>query len=634
MGRSTSNEARERMSQFELLGARRFGPFFWTQFLGALNDNLVKNALVILFAFRMSGAVFSENTLVNLSTGLLTLPFFLFSATAGQIADKFDKARIIRVVKLCEIGIMLLGAAGLRLHSVPLLLAVVFLLGTHSAFFGPVKYSILPQHLHVDELVGGNALVQTGTFAAILLGTMLGGALVKLGGEAAVAASALALAGAGWLASRGVPPAAAPATDLRLDWHPVRETLRIVGFARESRTVFLSILGISWFWFYGALFLAQFPGLTRHVLGGDEWVATLLLVIFSVGVGLGCMLCERLSGRTVELGLVPFGSIGLSLFAADLFFATRGLEPAGAPVGPLTLFAGLHHWRVLADLLLIGAFGGFFIVPLQALVQQRSEPSRRSRIIAANNILSAAFMVLAAVLGIVLRDAGLTIPELVLVTAIVNAAVAVYIYTLIPEFLMRFLVWLLVRTVYRMRTRGMENLPEEGAAVLVSNHVSFVDALVIAAACHRPIRFVMDRNYFHLPVLNFFCRTVGAIPIASRKEDPQLVEQAFDAVARALEEGSLVCIFPEGRLTANGDLGPFRPGIERVIARTPVPVVPLALCGLWGSFFSRKDGRAMRRPFRRFWSRIECVCGEPVPAALVTAAALRERVAALRGDRR
>ena len=622
------------MSQFELLGARRFGPFFWTQFLGALNDNLVKNALVILFAFRMSGAVFSENTLVNLSTGLLTLPFFLFSATAGQIADKFDKARIIRVVKLCEIGIMLLGAAGLRLHSVPLLLAVVFLLGTHSAFFGPVKYSILPQHLHADELVGGNALVQMGTFAAILLGTMLGGTLVKLGGEAAVAATALALAGAGWVSSRGVPPAPAPATDLRLDWHPVRETLRIVGFARESRTVFLSILGISWFWFYGALFLAQFPGLTRHVLGGDEWVATLLLVIFSVGVGLGCMLCERLSGRTVELGLVPFGSIGLSLFAADLFFATRGLEPAGAPVGPLTLFAGLHHWRVLADLLLIGAFGGFFIVPLQALVQQRSEPSRRSRIIAANNILSAAFMVLAAVLGIVLRDAGLTIPELVLVTAIVNAAVAVYIYTLIPEFLMRFLVWLLVRTVYRMRTRGMENLPEEGAAVLVSNHVSFVDALVIAAACHRPIRFVMDRNYFHLPVLNFFCRTVGAIPIASRKEDPQLVEQAFDAVARALEEGSLVCIFPEGRLTANGDLGPFRPGIERVIARTPVPVVPLALCGLWGSFFSRKDGRAMRRPFRRFWSRIECVCGEPVPAALVTAAALRERVAALRGDRR
>ena len=622
------------MSQFGLLGARRFGPFFWTQFLGALNDNLFKNALVILFAFRMSGVAFSENTLVNLSTGLLTLPFFLFSASAGQIADKFDKARIIRLVKLFEIGIMLLGAAGLGLHSVPLLLAVVFLMGTHSAVFGPVKYSILPQHLHPDELVGGNALVQMGTFAAILLGTILGGALVKLGGETAVSATVLALAGAGWLASRGVPSAPAPAADLRLDWHPVRETLRIVGFARENRTVFLSILGISWFWFYGALFLAQFPGLTRHVLGGDEWVATLLLVVFSVGVALGCMLCERLSSRTVELGLVPFGSIGLSLFALDLFFATRGMAPAGAPVGALAFLHSLGHWRVLTDLVLIGAFGGFFIVPLQALVQQRSEPSRRSRIIAANNILNAAFMVLAAVLGIVLRDAGLTIPELVLVTAVVNAAVAVYIYTLVPEFLMRFLVWLLVHTVYRMRTRGMENLPEEGAAVLVSNHVSFVDALVIAAACRRPIRFVMDHNYFHLPVLNFFCRTVRAIPIASRKEDPKVVEQAFDAVAHALEEGSLVCIFPEGRLTPNGDLGPFRPGIERVVARTPVPVVPMALRGLWGSFFSRKDGRAMSRPFRRFWSRIECVCGEPVPAALVTAAALQEHIAALRGDRR
>ena len=621
------------MGQFALLGARRFGPFFWTQFLGALNDNLFKNALVILFAFQVSGAVFSTNTLVNLSTGLLTLPFFLFSVTAGQLADKVEKSRIIRVVKLFEIAIMLLGALGLHLHSVPLLLGVVFLMGTHSAVFGPVKYSILPQHLHEDELVGGNALVQMGTFVAILLGTILGGGLVSIAarGETVVSVTVVSLAVGGWLASRWVPSAPSQATELRLHWSPLRETLRAIGFARENRTVFLSILGISWFWFYGALFLAQFPGLTREVLGGSEGVATLLLALFSVGVALGCILCERLSGRTVELGLVPLGSIGLTLFALDLFFATRGMAPAGPPILWCPFLASAGHWRVLADLMLIGAFGGFFIVPLQALVQQRSEPSRRSRIIAGNNILGSLFIVLAAVLGIVLRDTGLGIPQLILVTALVNAAVAVYIYTLIPEFLMRFLVWLLVHTIYRMRTRGMENLPEEGAAVLVSNHVSFVDALVIAAACRRPIRFVMDHNYFHLPVLNFFCRTVRAIPIASRREDPKIVEQAFDAVARALEEGSLVCVFPEGRLTSNGDLGPFRPGIERVVARTPAPVVPMALRGLWGSFFSRKDGRAMSRPFRRVSSRIECVCGEPVPAAQVTAAVLQERVAALRG---
>src|SRR5713101_4781351 len=603
MDRSSRDGAKTgtRMGQFELLRSRRFGPFFWTQFLGALNDNLFKNALVILFAFQVSGAMFSTDTLVNLATALLTLPFFLFSTTAGQIADKFEKSRVIRVVKLFEIAIMLLGALGLHRHSVPLLLAVVFLMGTHSAFFGPVKYSILPQHLRDDELLGGNALVQTGTFVAILAGTILGGVLVSIPGrgETVVSATVLAIAVAGVLASRGVPPAPAQATDFRFDWNPLRETLRLVGFVRENRTVFLSILGISWFWLYGALFLAQFPGLTRDVLGGSEGVATLLLTLFSVGVGLGCILCERLSGRTVELGLVPFGSIGLSVFALDLFFATRGLAPANPPIGVAAFLGRAHHWRVLADLVLIGAFGGFFIVPLQALVQQRSQPGHRSRIIAGNNILNALFMVGAGVLGIVLRREGLTIPQLILVTAVVNAAVAVYVYTLIPEFLMRFLVWLLVHTVYRLRTRGLEHLPEAGAAVLVSNHVSFVDALVIAAASRRPVRFVMDHNYFHLPVLNFFCRTVRAIPIASRKEDAKVVEQAFDAVAHALEEGSLVCIFPEGRLTPNGDLGPFRPGIERVVARTPVPVVPMALRGLWGSFFSRKDGRAMSRPFRR-----------------------------------
>jgi 1-acyl-sn-glycerol-3-phosphate acyltransferase len=624
------------MGQFGLLRSRRFGPFFVTQFLGALNDNLFKNALVILFAFQVTGAAFSTNTLVNLATGLLTVPFFLFSATAGQIADKVEKSRIIRVVKLFEIAIMLLGALGLRLHSVPMLLGVVFLMGTHSAFFGPVKYSILPQHLREDELVAGNALVQMGTFVAILAGTILGGALISIAGrgEGIVAATTLTLAVGGWIASRGVPSAPAQATDLRFDWNPLRETVQLVSIVRENRTVFLSILGISWFWLYGELFLAQFPGLTRDVLGGSEGVATLLLALFSIGVALGCVLCERLSGGTVELGLVPFGSIGLSFFALDLFFATRGLSPVQPPVGWRSFLTQVHHWRILADLVLIGAFGGFFIVPLQALVQQRSAPGHRSRVIAGNNILNAIFIVLAAVLGIVLRHWGLSIPQLILWTALVNAAVAIYVYTLIPEFLMRFLVWLLVHTIYRLSTRGMENLPEEGAALVVSNHVSFVDALVIAAASRRPIRFVMDNSYFRLPVLNFFCRTVRAIPIATRKEDPALMERAFDNVAQALEEGSLVCIFPEGRLTPNGDLSPFRPGVERVIRRTPVPVVPMALRGLWGSYFSRVDGHAMRRPFRRVWSRIECVCGEPVAAAQATAATLQERVQALRGDLR
>ena len=621
------------MGQFELLRARRFGPFFWTQFLGALNDNVFRNALVILFAFRAVDGGLAPDTLVNVSAALFILPFFLFSATAGELADKLDKARLVRLVKAIEIALTALGTIGLLRGSVALLLVVLFLMGVHSTLFGPVKYSILPQHLREQELVGGNALVQTGTFVAILLGTIVGGVLaaVPTTGPALVGATVLALAIAGWLASRAIPPAPPADPTLRVRANVVAATMETIGFARENRTIFLSILGISWFWLYGALFLAQLPGLTRDVLGGDERVVTLLLTVFAVGVAVGCLLCERMSAGTIELGLVPLGSIGLSLFGLDLFLATHAVAPAGM-LGAAGFLRTPQRWRLLADVALIGAFGGFFIVPLQALVQQRSEPSRRSRVIAGNNVLNALFMVLAAGIAVGLRAAGLTIPQLLLVVAVLNAAVAVYLYTLLPEFLLRLLVWLLVHTVYRLRKHGLEHVPEEGPAVLVCNHVTFVDALVIIAACRRPIRFVMDHQYFHLPILNFVCRTSRAIPIASRKDDPALVERAFDEVAAALEAGDVVCIFPEGRLTRDGEIGRFRRGIEAIVARTPVTVVPLALRGLWGSFFSRKGGGPMRRPFRRVWSRIELVCGTPVPPESATAPELEARVLALRGE--
>src|SRR5262245_52966241 len=303
--------------------SRRFGPFFWTQFLGALNDNVFKNALVILFAFGIAVSTLSPDVLVNLAGGVFVLPFFLFSATSGQLADKIEKTRIIRAVKLLEIGIMCFGAVGFALRSVPLLLTGLFLMGVHSTLFGPVKFSILPQHLREEELIAGNALIETGTFVAILLGTVLGGVLVALPGVGPLVASAttIALAVAGWTVSRWVPAAAPPDPGMRIRWNPLAETWRLIGFAREIHSVWLSILGVSWFWFYGALLLAQFPGLGRDLLGGDEHVVTLLLSVFSIGVGVGCMLCERLSGEVVELGLVPIGALGLTLFALDLSFA-------------------------------------------------------------------------------------------------------------------------------------------------------------------------------------------------------------------------------------------------------------------------------------------------------------------------
>jgi 1-acyl-sn-glycerol-3-phosphate acyltransferase len=374
--------------------------------------------------------------------------------------------------------------------------------------------------------------------------------------------------------------------------------------------------------------------LSTEELHGNREVVGLLLVCFSVGIGVGSLLCERLSGRKVELGLVPFGSIGLTLFGIDLYFALQAHPPPAVSMGAADFLQSWARMRILADLVMLGVFGGFYIVPLYAIVQQRSEPAFRSRIIAGNNILNALFMVVAALLAIALRELGLSVPELFLVTACLNAAVAVYIYTLLPEFLMRFLIWMLVHTLYRVEVEGEERIPDEGPAVLVCNHVSFVDALIVAAVCRRPARFVMDHNIFRIPVLNFIFRTGRAIPIASRREDPALMEQAFEDVAQALQDGDLVCIFPEGKITKDGELNAFRPGIERIIERTPVPVVPLALRGLWGSFFSRKDGAAMSGLPKRFHSKIGLVCAAPVPAAEVSAQALEHQVLAMRGELR
>jgi len=622
-------------SQFRLLLERRFAPFFGVQFLGALNDNVFKQGLVILLAYQtVSFTTLKSDVLQNLAQALFVLPFLLFSATAGQLADKFEKSRLISITVLIELCVMALGAIGLIARSLEVLLAALFLSGTQSALFGPVKYAILPQHLHETELVGGNALVETGTSIAILAGLVLGGWMVAQPGwgVVGVAVTTIGISGAALVLSRRIPLSPPPDPQLRINWNPVTETWHNLRVLAGHRTVFLSVLGISWFWFFGATFVTQFPNLSRHVLGADEQVVTLLLIVFSVGIGAGSLLCERLSGHRIEIGLVPFGSIGLTVFAADLSWALSDYA-AGGVISLREFALAAENWRILIDLGLVGVFGGFYIVPLYALIQTRSEKSRRSRVIAGNNILNALFMVAAAALAIALFEAGLTIPQLFLVTALLNAAVAFYIYTLVPEFLMRFLVWLLIHSVYRLEKSGLEHIPEEGPALLVCNHVSFVDALIIAAACRRPIRFVMDHHIFRIPVLNFVFRTGRAIPIASAREDPVLMERAFEEIARGLEAGDLIGIFPEGRITDTGELFPFRPGIMRALARTPVPVVPMALRGLWGSFFSREGGAAMSRPFRRgMFSKVALAVGRQIAPQLVTPEGLQAEVLALRGD--
>ncbi|CAB3799150.1 Lysophospholipid transporter LplT [Paraburkholderia caffeinitolerans] len=646
-------------SQFALLRQRRFAPFFWTQFLGAMNDNVFKigfTSLVTYQAARFSGV--DPKTVAFLISAIFIAPFVLFSATSGQIADKFDKAVLTRWVKTFEIVVMLIGATGFWMHSAPLLYLCTFLMGVHSTVFGPIKYAYLPQKLADDELVGGNGLVEMGTFVAILIGTIMGGLMAGIGASDAAsdvatnAASATVPAGtpagAWWLgglcigialigrvASAFVPPCAPSQPDLRINWNPFSETWRNLRLAHGNRTVFLSLLGISWLWFVGATFLASFFNFAKDVLSADPDVVTLLLAMFSLGIGTGSMLCERLSRGRIEIGLVPLGSIGMSVFGIDLFFASHAL-----PAAPHLLSVGefvrtLAHWRVLADLFLLAMFGGFYSVPLYALIQSRSAPSHRARIIAANNILNSLFMIVSALMAMALTAAGVGIAGIFLTTALLNIVVAAYIYTLVPEFLLRFVAWVLVHTVYRVRLVHAERIPAEGAAVLVCNHVSYVDAVVIMAESPRPIRFVMDHQIFRSPVLGWLFRHAKAIPIAPAHEDAALLASAYDHCAAALADGELVCIFPEGKLTKTGEMNPFRHGVTEILKRHPAPVVPMALRGLWGSAFSRHGTSGQERPVRRgLTSRLTLAVGEPVVPGDVTVDELQRQVTELRGARR
>jgi len=624
-----------RPNQFSLLRQRRFAPFFWTQFFGAFNDNVFKTALLTILTYdALNWTSMDPGFLNNLIPGLFILPFVLFSATSGQFADKFEKSRIARYIKVLEIAIMSLAALGWMTHSLWLLIAAVVGMGLHSTLFGPVKYAYLPQQLHKDELIGGNGVIEMGTFVGILLGEIIGAVLVvhKPWGIELVAGGTITVAIIGWLFSRRIPLTPAPEPDLKINWNPITETARNLRFSRQNRPVFLAMLGNSWFWFYGAIILAQFPLYAKNYLHGDHSVFVLLLTVFSLGVGAGSLLCERLSGHKVEIGLVPFGAIGLSVFGLDLFLASRGYTNT-ATVDLIGFVAQHGSARILFDCVMIGLFGGLYIVPLFAVIQTRCDPAHLSRTIAGMNIMNALFMVVAALVAMVLLKMGLTIPQIFLVTAILNAIVAIYIFSVVPEYMVRFLAWILIHTIHRVRTVDISRIPEEGAAVLVCNHVSYVDAVVIMAASPRPIRFVMDHRIFKIPVLAWLFRNSKAIPIAPAKEDPALMEKAFTQIAAALADGDLVCIFPEGKLTRTGEVNEFRGGIKKIIERTPVPVIPMALRGLWGSMWTRSEGNPFGRSFRRGpLSVLELAVGKSVAPAEATPEYLQQQVQDLRGE--
>jgi 1-acyl-sn-glycerol-3-phosphate acyltransferase len=741
-------------SQFSLLKQRRFLPFFIVQALGAFNDNVYRQAIIALLFYM--GVNPEERTLyTNLAPALFILPYFLFSATAGQIAEKLEKSRLIRITTTMEIVIMSLAAIGFITQNMTLLLIALFGTGLQSTLFGPVKYSILPSVLKPEELTGGNGLVEMGTSISILTGMIFGGMIFVIAGShgpVAAATAIITLAVLGNLVSRSIPRIDAGDPSLRINWNPIPETLAILRLTRKQLAVRNAILGVSWFWFIGTVLTAQLPtyaeinlgsGLNHmefsgprqtvksghlylgstelEILGGDlrfsedslepsskphllraksdqlridagdlrfapndptvpstgleiqsgylelesghvelapshlamvgqdetsssakvtgslhlrsggSALYIFALALFSIGTGIGSLLCEKLSGRTVEIGLVPLGSFGISCFMLDLYFA----NPGEALANGLTVSNFLQQpgsWRTVMDLTGIGLFAGFFIVPLFALIQSRTPKQEISRVIAGLNIQNSLFIVAAAVIGIVVqRFLGWTIPQVFLALAIVNLTIAIYIFSIVPEFLMRFVSWLMVRTLYRLRVHGIERIPDEGPVLIVCNHVSYMDALILSASIPRPVHFVMYYKIFNIPVMSWIFRTAKAIPIASVKEDPDLMHRAFDEVDHALEEGEIVGIFPEGALTRDGEIAPFKAGVERIAERHPVTVVPIALKGMWASMWSRKEG-GMRLP-RRFRAHVDVIVGEAIPAGEpVQAQKLEAQVRAIRGN--
>lgn len=637
-------------SQFSLLTERRYLPFFITQLAGAFNDNLFKQALALAITYKLltfSNAIdhsfmsylfgegeIDKSLLANLCAIVFILPFFLFSALGGQLGEKYEKSLLIKNIKLVEILTMLLGAAGLLLNSFALMLLVLFAMGTQSALFGPVKYSILPQHLKEQELIGGNALVEMGTFFAILLGTILAGVLISNRFYAySISALTILVAIIGYVSSRKIlnSPAALPSLKLSFNiFVQTWKTMRL-GFT-QTPAVSRSILGNSWFWFLGIIYITQIPNYAEKILNGDASATTLILIVFSVSIAIGSGLCEKLSGHKIEVGLVPFGSIGLTLFTILLWWHSQTLPMIDGHANTwLTLLKQHTTWFILFDFFGIGLFGGFYIVPLYAIIQSRSSTDERARVIAANNILNALFMVLAAVLAIMLLSfMGLTIPQLFLVVGLVNICVNLYIFSVVPEFALRFLMWLLSHSMYKVTHKGLDNIPDEGGYVLVCNHVSYVDALLIGGAIKRPIRFIMYYKIFNIPILSFIFRIANTIPIAGYKEDKAIFEKAFTDIAEALRKGELVCIFPEGKLTRDGDIDQFKSGIEKIISETPVPVIPMSIQGLWNTSFSRNPKRKMLRNFR---APINIIVDKPIAPEQITKELLHDKVVALRGDK-
>lgn len=587
-------------SQFDLLRTKKFLPLFVTQFLGAFHDNLFKNALVVLLLYgvtQQASAIGADTKiLVTLATGVFILPFVLFSALGGQLADKYPKDKVIRVVKLAEIGIAMLGSVSLLSGYVPLSFATLFALGAQSAFFGPSKYSILPQHLEEDELIGGNALLATGTFLAILTGTIIGAAFVTMtGGLLLISALLFIVAVCGYFASRYIPKSKAGESELKINYNIISETYHILSqLFTFRRSVIEASMGVAWFWFLGGMFLSQLPNFTKDVLGASNDVFTIFMVIFSVGIALGGLFNNHLLRGRIEAVYVPVAALGVTIFSIDLYFAGNWFPTGGTDslISLSTFLSMVGGWRIMFDLSMISLFAGLYVVPLNAIIQHDTPEKIRSRILAGSAILNSIFVVASSVISAFLLSIGFGITSLFLAFALANMVVAIYICQLLPAYLMKTLMQGFLKLFYKIEIHGLENLKTAGPrAVIVCNHVSLLDAPILAAFLPGKPMFAVNSFVAEWFWVRPFLKMVDAFPL--NPTNPF----ALKSLIKEIEKDKHCVIFPEGRLTETGALMKIYDGPGLIADKAGAMIVPIRLDGVQHTPFSRLKGKVPLRTF-------------------------------------
>lgn len=577
-------------SQFMLLKERRFLPLFITQFLGAFNDNVFKNALVVWLTYALANDSSKSNVMVTVAAGIFILPFFLFSAIAGQVADKFEKTTLIRNLKLGEIILMLFASMGLYHQNEVLLLVTLFLLGVQATFFGPVKYSILPDQLAKDELLSGNGLIEAGTFIAIFFGTILGGLLImRSHGAIVLSLFLIFVAIAGWIGSYYIPKVTRADKNLPINKNIIKESFQIIKTITKDRVIFLSVLGISWIWFIGATFLAQFPIFGKEVLKVNEQVVTLLVTMFTLGVAAGSILCNKLLKGRIETTYLPICALVITLFSFDLYFTcTHIVHSDAAHLLDVRSFLATRYTSltVLGDLFLIAMASGMYIVPLYSLLQLRVKATERSRTIAANNIVNAFFMVMSAAISSAMLAIGFSIPQVFLMVALINVAVAVYICQLLPKALLKSVLRTCLKYLYRVQVDGLEHYYQAGKrVVIIANHTSFIDVVLLAAFLPDDLTFAVNTEVAQAWWLKPLLKFVNCFPIDPT--NPMAIKSLIDHV----KQDHRLLIFPEGRLTVTGTLMKIYDGPGMIADRSKAPILPIRIEGAQYTPFSRLKGK-------------------------------------------